>query len=347
MSKNFASPLSAAESETSVHDFCDLCGASERYVFKQQSSLRCRTVICSVCGLIYADPHLSPAALDFFNLNNPGDPGSQVNAPSGSRAEQEIQLEESRAAKLISLMQHFMDLKGKKVLGLRCRSGALTALLRRQGADELGLDPQQPSIDYAQRVRGLTGVRLVPMSDFDKLDFLADSGFDAVEGLTEHVAAHVISVRQFMTRIFQLLKPGGYLFLDEKDLFSPTRKFRSVLDTGQAHQYHFTVPTFTGMIQSIGFELVESTPNKHRVTDFRHFIAVARKPLSRSEPGESKQFIYNGPDGKEVRRQLRKLELDCWLTQCYARVGPRTLGLLRHVPGVRKAWRLTERIVKH
>jgi SAM-dependent methyltransferase len=284
--------------------------------------------------------------LDFFNANNPGDPGSQVNAPSGIRAEQEIRLEELRAAKLMNLLKRFMDVKGKKFLGLRCRSGALAELLRQQGADELALDPQQPSIDYARRIRGLTKVRVVPMSGFDKLELLSDSGFDAVEGLTEHVAAHVISVRQFMKRIFHLLKPGGYLFLDEKDLFSPTCKFRSVLDTGPAHQYHFSVSTFTGMIQSAGFELIECAPNKHRVTDFRHFIAVARKPLSPSERAESQRFIYSGPDGKDVCRQLRKMELDWWLTQYYERLGPKAIGLLRHIPGVRKVWRLTERIVK-
>jgi len=321
---------------------CELCGATKPYVFKNASPLRCATAVCLGCGLIQAWPRLSPADLDLVNLHNPGDPGSLVNARSGTPSEKNILREEARASKSIKVIQRFIDLKAKRVLSLRCRSGALAVLLRQEGANELSIDPQEASINYGQKVRGLSDFHTVPMSQFDKLDFLSDSSFDVIEGLSDHVAAHVLSVRGFLERLFDRLKPGGYLFIDEKDILTPSRKLRCVLDTGQAHQYHLTIPTFTALIRSVGFEIIHCALNPDYITDFRHFNVVARKPIDRyNKP----KFVFQGPNGREVIRQLRKLELDWWLSQYPHEVAANTINALRRLPGVRPMWRLAKRMI--
>ena len=303
-------------------------------------------MICSACSLIYASPRQTCAVLDDLNLNNPGDPGSQVNAPAGVRRAQGIRFEELQAANHVQLMKRFMDLKGKRILGLRCRSGALAALLRQEGAAELGIDPQEASINYARQVRGLADTRIVPMSRLDRLEVPGASVFDAIEGLNDHVAAHVLCPRFLLTRAFELLKPGGFLFLDEKDVLLPSRRLH-VLDTGQAHQYHFTMTTLTGLIRSVGFEIRECELDRLHVTDFQHFVVVAQKPESGMPPRHDLRFVPDRAAAKDVRRRLRKLELSYQWIRCHEALVSGVRGFLRRVPGLRQGRRLVQRMLSH
>jgi SAM-dependent methyltransferase len=246
----------------------------------------------------------------FYEESFDGDAGSPVRAKAGFPEEDKIRSEEKRAMKwALRIIRRRMEIEGKKILDLRCRSGALSATLTAEGADVLSVDPFEANVRYAQQVRGLSHVVLLPFSRFHQLALLSEGEWDAVSVLTEHVLAHVASPQGLLTHIFALLKPGGYLFLDEKDVLLPARyQTRSVFDSGLAHQYHLTVDTTAGYLRSVGFELVECEIDTQRVSSHRHIRAVARKPEMGSAAVGAAPFLDGGPTAEEIRRRLRWLE---------------------------------------
>ncbi len=294
-------------------DGCDLCHSEEALLLAEGSAGRCPLAICTQCRLIYAWPQLSAAALDnFYEDTFANDPGSIQRAGSAFPPDDDRGKEEALAEHWgIKIIKRFIEPRGKKILDLRARTGAMTSILQTDGAEVLGVEPFQANANYARQVRGLSIVLDLPFSRFHQFPLPPDGQVDVVNVLNHHVLAHVLSPRRLLERIFAVLKPGGYLFLDEKDVLHPVRhKKRSALDSGPAHQFQLTVHTTARYIRSTGFELLECELDPHRSSDFRHIRIVAHKPQQGElSPGFSpKMDVGEGPSLQAIYRRLWWLE---------------------------------------
>ena len=306
---------------------CDLCGATHAVAVADASAARCRIAVCPGCRLLYASPVLSQAALDIlYEESFDGDAGSPVRAGSGLPDADKLRSEEKRTTKwALPIIQRCLAIEGKQILDLRCRSGALSAALVAHGAHVLSVDPFEANVRYAQQVRGLSQVTHLPFSRFHHLGLPCQREWDAVSVLTEHVLAHVVSPRTFLTRIFAVLRPGGYLFLDEKDVLRPVRyQTRSVFDSGPAHQYHLTVPTTASYLLAVGFELLECEIDTQRASSHQHIRVVARKPELGNASVRDTPALAGGPTAEEIIQQLRWLERT-WRLSRMQREARRTL----------------------
>jgi SAM-dependent methyltransferase len=322
---------------------CDLCCANESYLYAEETPDRLRTVVCANCGLIYAAPRPSPAEVDHFNLTNPGDKGSLVWSPSGFLDESDVGVQEGDVTWSSKIVERFVRVQGAQILSLRCLSGGLAASLEAKGAQVFGVDPFDANIRYARQVRNLTNAVVIPMSRFHNLDLPWTCQFDSIEGLTIHVLAHVMYPRLLLSRIYNLLKPGGYLFLDEKDVLLPREDvYDFVLNTGRAHQYHLTHHTTACYIRSAGFELIECQIDPERVSNFHHIRVVARKPEFQTAEAMPRP-LWENQRGKDVLRQLQRLE---WTFRLKA-LDTKSRQLLKRIPGLEPAWRAARRFLSH
>ncbi len=323
---------SISEGDHALEETCDLCGATSSSILTESSPDNFRIVMCSRCRLMYASPKPSGSALDtFYDESFSFDPGSRAKADSGRPRDKETQKEEGRVDWALTIIHRFTEVSGKRVLDLRCRTGALSAALKAEGAETVPVEPFEANANYIREVRGLSNVLLLPFTQFDELMIPDGPAFDVVNALTHHVLAHTRSPRSLLTRCFEVLKPGGYLFLDEKDVLLPARyKTLSIFDTGRAHLYHLTLDTTARYLRSVGFELIECEIDDRRVSDFQHIRAVARKPEGGAAPLRPDRVVIDGPSAEEIRRRLRWLE--------------RTWGLRRSsIVARRKARRLLAR----
>ncbi len=273
-------------SQSSEPFSCDLCsGKTYRIIFPEGPD-SCQLAICETCHVISAYPLLSPEALDaFYDDSFANDPGSHLRSGSGPPAKEHLEKERMKATKWgVSLISQYIDPTNKHILDLRCRTGVLSALLEEQGATVTCVEPFRNNANVAREVRKLTNVLELPFSRFTHFPLAGDDGYDIVNMLAHHVLAHVLSPRNLLQHVYESLKPGGFLFLDEKDIFFPTsHKKRSVLDSGKAHQYHLTADTTQRYLQSVGFNVLECQLDPTRKSDFRHIRAVAQKPKSESD----------------------------------------------------------------
>jgi SAM-dependent methyltransferase len=304
-------PPKPAGSGAQIDTACDVCGATRFRVVAEASPSRCRTALCSECGLLYAAPGLTLAEIErLYSEEFTGDAGSDQRAVDGLPAEHRIRVENKRANRwAVELVERYLPLNGQRLLELRCRSGALSEALIARGAKVVSVDPFEANLRYAVERRGLTDVIQLPITSFDRLEIPDPAPFDAVIALTEHVLGHAFSPRTFLRSVRERLVPGGYLILDEKDVLHP-RKFDrgGTLDDGQLHQYHFTTQTLKNCVLDAGFEIVACEVDPKRRSLHRHIHLAARKPVTEGVPQERPWSRESGARVDAIHRRLRWLE---------------------------------------
>jgi len=271
----FDRPVQAVET-------CDLCGCEDHRVIADDGPSRCRIVMCENCGLLFASPSFAVSALDgFYEDGFIGDPGTNLRVAGGGIDPRKLK-EEQRIAQSYSLpvVRRHLDPAGKSILDVRCRSGALADMLARAGAEVTAIDPMEQNARHALSRDSLAEARFVSVLELAELQGFEDGSFDAITALTVHTLGHLPSPRRFLARAFDLLKPGGYLFMDEKDVRHPVRATGpSVFDSGAPHYFHFTRDTLRKYFQAAGFDVLECDLDPGRKKALRHVPVVARKPL--------------------------------------------------------------------
>ena len=141
------------------------------------------------------------------------------------------------------------------------------------------IDPIEQNARHAQARGKLKEARFVSVLEMAELAGFADESFDAITALTIHTLGHLPSPSRFVSRIYDLLKPGGYVFLDEKDVLHPVRAIgNTVFDSGAPHYFHFTEDTLQKYFEAAGFVVHECCIDPSRKKALRHVPVVARKP---------------------------------------------------------------------
>lgn len=303
------SPTSLGENLTS----CDLCHATTFTATWETPEEDCRILICENCRLMCRSPQLTQETLDSFYTDTfANDPGCLIRAGAEFPSEKDRKKEEILAETWgIQIIKRFIEPRGKRILDLRCRTGALTSILQAEGAEVLGVEPFLGNANYARQVRGLSHVIDLPFSRLHQFPLPQSEYFDVVNILPHHVLAHVLSPRILLERIFEALKPGGLIFLDEKDVLHPDRhKKQSALDSGPAHQFHLTVHTTAHYFCSTGFELLECEIDPRRSSDFRHIRVVAQKPQTHApnSPFPKQNYSATEQSRKTIQQRLWWLE---------------------------------------
>ena len=270
-----------AARKTAPVERCDLCGHDGQHELAEPSEARCRIVMCTHCGLFYASPALAPDTLDqFYDEEFEGDAGTNRRLQDGAIESRKVGIEDRIARSwAMPLIGSHVDVAGKRILDIRCRTGSLAEALTQAGGEVTAIDPLEPNAEFARNRGTIHDVRFVPIEEFERLAMFGEEEFDVITALSIHLLSHSPAPKRLMERLYALLKPGGYLFLDEKDVFYPVRATgETVFDSGPPHYFHFTADTMRMMYAATGFEVVECDIDPVRKKSTRHIRSVGRKP---------------------------------------------------------------------
>ncbi len=258
---------------------CEVCNSGNFEQVAPESPDNYRVLVCRTCGLLFASPTMSQTALqDFYDDEFAGDAGGGGAGAAGKAHKSfAVLARKARERYLPAIRRHIPDLNGVKALDLRSRNGALAGVLAAEGAIVLASDPMQPNVD-ACREAGLEAMQLSIADHYTMTDF-GDERFDLVTGLTIHVLAHLPEPARFLHQARRVLKPGGYLFLDEKNVLAPKKNTSpDIYASGIGHFFHFTPSSLGNLLKSCGFEVVVLDEATARNSAFAHMMVVARRP---------------------------------------------------------------------
>lgn len=209
---------------------------------------------CLGCGLIYLTP--LPGPDEMTRLYTDGYSGT-VNVYL-KKPEKKLR----RARRRARIIAGFAGRPPGRFLDIGCNAGFMAEAARERGFKAWGIDPDPVSIDYARRHYPDNEFTATRLEDFAPLD--ADGHpvrFDII--YCSEVIEHTPTPREFLTKIFQLLAPGGMLYLTTPDI-SHWRRPRDVARwdafNPPSHCLYFTPGSLIGLAQSCGFRLHSKRP---------------------------------------------------------------------------------------
>jgi 2-polyprenyl-3-methyl-5-hydroxy-6-metoxy-1,4-benzoquinol methylase len=241
---------------------CDLCNSngfkvlftstinhqvdpSREYSSSRYEATHSTVVQCLQCGLVRANPRDDDQTLAkiYQNLMDP-------------IYEREEQNRKHTSRDYLRLIQNHVPFKGR-LLDVGCSTGIFLEVLDGTGWELFGLEPSEWAVNVAKKrclqakiIQGSIEHEELPINKFDVITL-----WDVLE--------HVPSPRKTLLHLHELLKPGGWLFLNIPNIDSLIAKI-----TGKhwplllrEHLWYFSASTIRSFFEITGFEPVSIKPN--------------------------------------------------------------------------------------
>lgn len=189
---------------------CDGCGAAARALYgaAEEPALHPIQVRCDACGLVFATPRLTPAALEELYRTYFSELATHHEDEGDARR---------RRAGIARLLGEIAALEpGRRLLDVGAGSGDLLAAARDRGYDAAGVEL---SAEGVERARARHGLETVLGGTFEEAP-LAGAAFDVV--VAWHVVEHVFDLGAFVRRAHEVLRPGGLLVVGTESYRYPT-----------------------------------------------------------------------------------------------------------------------------
>jgi 2-polyprenyl-3-methyl-5-hydroxy-6-metoxy-1,4-benzoquinol methylase len=259
---------------------CEVCNFSDFTGVFEGSKTSSAVDLCNSCGLMFSNPALELSAIqDFYDEEFSGDSGGG-GAQNSNKKKVDFQSALRKVDKKIMplILRHISNLDGLNIVEFRARQGALAVALQTRGAIVRATDPMVPNVMQGKQ-NGAPMEHLKVVDHLTLPNFPLDY-FDAAICLTIHVLAHLPEPSKFLARLYDVLKPGGLLFIDEKNVLKPEKiTSHNIFESGVGHFFHFSPDALLSMVTKAGFEVVENDIDGKRKSAFGHISLVARKPL--------------------------------------------------------------------
>lgn len=186
---------------------CPICN-SEQFNFFTKRHDGGKIVECIRCGHFYLNPPLSKEIIEkihseYYKIN--GDVEAAL-----LNIEEWFQDPYGYYQKTLNWLLQHTSLKEKKILDIGCGIGRFIAECAKYGADVEGIDPNHNLVELANRYYG---VRVIN-DYFDSVEhsgLLKKSSYDVIISL--EIIEHVHKPYEFLRKVAELLKPGGYLVI--------------------------------------------------------------------------------------------------------------------------------------
>ncbi len=243
---------------------CNLCGASDAIALYPSTladekhtlsieALQCTNlgygihgpvVQCQHCGLVYINPR--PNGSEVLN---------DYQAVVDELYVQELE------GRVLTFRRHLRPLeqivgppRGKRLLDVGCHVGVFVDVAQQRGWEAWGVEPSRWAAEQAQA----QGLR-VANGTLHTFDF-EDASFDVIT--LWDVIEHVLDPKTELCKVYQLLRPGGIVVLHTIDIESPFARImgRRWPWLMEMHLYYFSPRTLRRMLESLGFEVLYSSP---------------------------------------------------------------------------------------
>jgi SAM-dependent methyltransferase len=226
---------------------CDICESDEKEVIAEMDRDRrpLRTVICKGCGLVYSDPRPSSDEVrEYYENEYRVDYKATVEPrPKHVYRAGKVALERfSRIAPVLG--------KGTKILDFGAGSGEVVFVLRSQGFDAFGFEPNSGYACFASERLGLP----VRHSFYEDAKVEPES-LDVVTAF--HVFEHLESPSRAFAHVRDWLRVGGYLLVEVPNIEArcqwPGSRFH------RAHLFNFSPATLEMAGRKNGYSVVSTT----------------------------------------------------------------------------------------
>lgn len=192
--------------------YCPICGCNTgQVIHTQQFTLSqgnplpavCDYVVCDDCGFAFSDTSVDQAGYDSYYAAMSKYADNATSTGAGV-----LPWDKSRLCDLADQVAVFCPDRAARIVDIGCANGGLLAVLREKGFKNVcGIDPSPACVGATQRLsKGDAWV-----GTLSAIPVKAGS-FDGV--ILSHVVEHVRDLSTAMDRVYSLLNPGGWVYIE-------------------------------------------------------------------------------------------------------------------------------------
>lgn len=257
-----ASSTPATDSSTLAITHCEVCQGTRftQLAERDRDGKPLSTVLCEGCGLVFTNPRPTPEAVKAYYKDAYRVEYKASLQPSPRHVYRAGQVAVERIGYLKPLLS-----PGCKVMDLGAGGGELLYLLRSQGYDAAGIEPNEGYGEFARTVLGLP----VQLGGYQEAK-VEPGSMDVVTAF--HVVEHLEHPVEAMQVMKSWLKPGGQLLVEVPNVAStcqwPGSRFHF------AHLYNFSPKTLPMAGRQAGLEVVRTFTSE----DGGNVMCIYRRP---------------------------------------------------------------------
>jgi len=245
---------------TKNHDTCPVCGCPEAHLISEvdRVGFPCDTVICKQCQFVFNNTYIANPS-EFYSKEWGDERWGNPEVNFLKRTASDSYSWKRMAYLATKLGTDFKDIS--LVLEIGCGDGCNLYPYHLLGKKVTGCDFDERYLSPGKS-RGMDLVTgdINSIQEGDKFDLI----------LLIHSFEHVIDLNDMVNKVFKLLKPGGYVYVEVPGLLNwNRRKNKHLHDMGLSsssnilgylqfqHNYHFDLPHLNYFWRRNGFQLIE------------------------------------------------------------------------------------------
>lgn len=302
------SSVSLDQFDFEIHP-CPLCGETDftPLAYNDRNLLGIKTVGCNCCGLVQTNPRPSAVGLDRFYRDN-----YRIFYQGATTPDRAYIANLNKDVRLAYTAKFFTEKIGLPsnavVLDFGCGEGSLFAALRKAGFTGAfyGVELNANFGEYASRYGDATVSNSIRSRE--QVDL----------AVVNHVLEHLDDPIRALREIGNLIKPGGYLYIDVPD----AEEYDKIYDLHIAHIYHFTDRTLLSLVEQAGFviKLIEKHRPPHHPPSIRLVAGLGAKEQAGKLPtvdGERRSWAAVRRAGRFHNTLFLRLRRINWLRKAY------------------------------
>lgn len=265
---------------TKYHNSCPVCNSNSFIALNNYSAHH--LVRCTTCSMTFA--HRIPSPLELEN---------HYKGYSRGRFVSELTIQ--KYEELLTRFCQFTE--GKRVLDVGCGSGFFLESAKNSGWDAIGTEYGSESIEHCTG-KGL----IVHEGDILTIDLPKDS-FDVITSF--EVIEHLVDPKSHIKRLFELLKPGGLLYITTPNINAVTRyilKEKWSIISYPEHLSYFTPHTLNKILVQEGFIKNQLTADGLSVDRLMNHFSKKNVVSENESPEKAKVLVTN----ESVRQASKK-----------------------------------------
>jgi len=243
--EEFKSKLSKGYYE--FEDATCICGSRDGKLIAQRDryALPVNTYLCCDCGIMWTSPRMTPGSLQLFYEQD----YRAIYVGSRQASEEFFSEQISHGRNILRYISSQFDVKDSRVVfDVGCGSGGILIPFAESGWSVYGCD-----LGGEYLVRGLSyGLNLVK-GGVNKLKLHGPANLVILSHVLEHLPEPLVHLQE----ISDVLDPDGYVYIELPGILNIWNAYGdTLLFLQNAHLYHFTLETLSGLMARAGFHLI-------------------------------------------------------------------------------------------
>jgi SAM-dependent methyltransferase len=265
---------------------CCICNSDnfEHLADKDRYGLYVPTVICKDCGLVQTNPRMTQKSYEEFYDNEYRKLyGGLESSPKTLFENQYNTLGERIHSFLTNSLK--IDLKNELIVEVGCGAGGTLKYFRDQGSEVFGLDLGLKEVEYGRKEHKLD----LEYGTIEKLKLLGRIPRIVIYC---HVLEHVMNPIEELKKLKQYIGSETFIYIEVPGVKNLTQSYDEnfLLYLQNAHLYHFTLNTLSGIAVLAGFKLVKGDESIYSI--FIQNSLLSEKKFKNEYPSTIKFLKY-------------------------------------------------------